>query len=187
MKQFVILAVLLFSAGLCQAQDATGEFQGFYQRMQSFDFNSGSTSFDIRGAKLNGGGFGFLFNITDTFGFWQQTSFYRGVKQSGLALRPIIETQGVQLSKEKGALSVYIRGGLGGVRHVLEMSGGTVGVDWGLALIYGGGTKIKVSEGLFWIIDASRITMGLPNLTNLQGRSKWDSGLLFTTGIAIRF
>ncbi|MBZ5496533.1 MAG: hypothetical protein LAP85_09020 [Acidobacteriia bacterium] len=187
MKRFVILAVWLCSSGICLAQDYTGELQLTYQRVQSFTFNSGSSFFNVDGAALNGGGFGFVYNITNKFGLFQQMGFFGGVEQNGLKIRMITELQGVRLTAHKGPFDFYAKGGLGFTRYVFEVSGGTAGVDSHLALVYGGGTEFRIPGGLFMIIDASRLTMGLPNLTNLPGRSKWSNSFLLSTGVAFRF
>jgi len=183
MKKWMIVAVMMFGTEVCLAQDSGGEFQGFYQRVQSFNFNSGDPIFNVQNGNTNGGGFGFVYNITPVFSLFQQTSFFGGFEQSGLKMRLITEAQGVRLSKGTDAILFYAKGGVGFNRYVLE----NLGIDYGTAFILGGGAEIRMTEGLYLLLEATNLTMGLPNLTNLPGRSKWDNALLFTTGIAIRF
>ena len=52
---------------------------------------------------------------------------------------------------------------------------------------YGGGVQIWLSRSIGLNLDASHVIMGLSNLTDLPDREKWDSGLAFTTGVALRF
>ena len=187
MKRFLIIVLLLCGPAYCLAQDTFTEFQGYYQRVQGFDFNSGTSQFAFKGASMNGGGFGFVFGLSPKFGFFQRTSFFGGVEQSGLTMRVISEVQGVQLMREAGPFDFYAKGGLGFNRWVFEEFGSTTGVDYGMALVYGGGAEAKLKEGTYLVLEATRMTTGLPNISGLPGRSKWDSSWLITTGIAFRF
>ena len=54
-------------------------------------------------------------------------------------------------------------------------------------MTYGGGTEVKMKEGLYLVLEASRLTMRVPNLTNLPGRTGWDNSWLLSTGIAVHF
>ena len=185
MKRLMIVAVLLWGTGSCLAQDISGEIQGVYFRIQGFNFNSGVSDFNIESAAINGGGYAFVYQITEKFGLFQQMGFFGGPEQSGLKIKLITEFQGMQITKSRGSVDFYAKGGVGFTRYVF--SGLIEGVDANLALLYGGGVKLPLKEGLKVILEGSRITQGLPNLTNAPGRSKWDHSWHFATGIAIQF
>jgi hypothetical protein len=185
MKRLTMVAILLWGSGICLAQDSKQEIQGVYLRIQGFTFNSGSTDFNIQNASINGGGYAFVYHITEKFGLFQQMGFFGGAEQNGLKVKLITEFQGMQVNKKTGPLLLYAKGGLGFTRYVF--SGAFSGVDSHFALNYGGGTEIKIKEGLNLILEATRLTMGLPNLTNAPGRSGWDNSWQLATGIAIHF
>ncbi len=184
MKRLMIAAILLWGSGICLAQ-ASRELQGVYLRIQGFTFNSGTTDFDIEGASINGGGYVFVQHITEKFGLFQQMGFFGGAEQNGLKVKLINEFQGVQVSKKTGPLILYAKGGLGFTRYIF--SGAFSGVDSHFALNYGGGAEIKIKEGLNLVLEATRLTMGLPNLTNAPRRSGWDNSWQLATGIAFHF
>ena len=184
MKRLTIAAVLLWFSGICAAQDR-GEIQGLYLRIQGFTFNSGSSNFDIENASTNGGGYVYVQHITDKFGLFQQMGFFGGAEQNGIKLRLLTEFQGMRVNKKAGPLLLYAKGGLGFTRY--SFSGALSGGSYHFALNYGGGTEIKVKEGLGLVLEATRLTMGLPNLTGLENRSKWDNSWQLATGIAFHF
>jgi hypothetical protein len=185
MNRLVVIAFLLAWSGVCLAQGSKGELQGVYLRIQDFNFNSGSPSFNIENAKINGGGYGFVYHITKAFGFYQQMGFMEGVEQNGFKMRLVTELQGMQLGANLGPLVLYIKGGLGFARYVF--SGTLEGADYGFAANYGGGTQIRVKRGLYLLFEATRLDLSLPNLTNAPGRSTWDHPWQFATGIAIHY
>jgi hypothetical protein len=185
MKRLTIVAILLWGSGICLAQDSRGEFQGVYLRIQGFTFNSGSAAFDIENASINGGGYVYVQHITEKFGLYQQMGFFWGAEQNGIKVRLVTEFQGMQVNKKAGPLILYAKGGLGFTRYLF--SGAFSGASYGFALNYGGGTEIKIKEGLNLVLEATRLTMGLPNLTGVEGRSKWDNSWQLATGIAIHF
>jgi len=188
MRWFMTAAVVLSLAGtLCLAQDEFSEveFQGFYQRVQGFDFE-GVQGFEFQDKGFNGGGFGFVYNLKPFFGIFSQTSFLAGVEQSGVKLRFINQAQGVKLTKRSDKINVFGKGGVGFVRHVLDF-GGQEGVDYGTSFVFGGGTEIKLQEGMWLMLDFSRYITGLPRLTNFEDRDSWDSSWLITTGISFQF
>lgn len=187
MKRLTIVAMLLWGGGVCLAQDAKQEIQGVFFRIQGFTFNSGDPSvFDVEGAGINGGGYAFVYHITEKFGLYQQMGFMGGAEQNGLKVKLITEFQGFQVNKAKGPLILYAKGGLGFTRYVF--SGALSGVDSHFALNYGGGTEIRMKEGLNLVLEATRLTMGLPNLLgDLPGRTGWANCWQLATGIAIHF
>jgi hypothetical protein len=186
MKRFLIVAIWLCGSGVCLAQDTRYDLQGLYHRMQGFTYNSGDPSiFDIEKANSNGGGYAFIYNITEKFGMFQQMDFFGGASQNGYNMRLITELQGFKVTKTKGPFDFYAKGGLGAA--IWSFSGNFTGTSGAFAVIYGGGTEIKVKEGLYWVLDASRLTMRVPNLTNLPGRTGWDNSWVLSTGIAFHF
>ena len=133
----------------------------------------------------NGGGFGFVYNITDKFGIFQQTGFLGGAKDelSGLTMRMITEFQGMQVTKRAKAIDFYAKGGVGFSRYVIENSG----VWYSLAFQYGGGAEINIGRGLYLVLEATGLSMGVPELYYTDDRSRWCNTLMITPGIAIRF
>jgi hypothetical protein len=159
--------------------------QGFYQRIQTFKMRSGGAIFENYDKATNGGGFGFVYNITEKFAMFQQTGFLGGPKDepTGLTMRMITEFQGMQLTKRTNAIDFYVKGGIGFARYVIENSG----VSYNVAFQYGGGTEIKVGRGLYLVLEATGLSMGVPELYYTDDRSKWCNTLMFTSGVAIRF
>jgi hypothetical protein len=186
MKRLLVLAVLLSVPGACLAQDFSGEIQGFYQRVQNIGFKlfdiSGATT-TVSGLNTNGGGYCFVYNITPVFGFFQQMGFYAGVEPvPGLRMRTVSESQGIRLTKDKGAIAFYAKGGVGFNYYVFSQPGFSgESVGYGMALDYGGGTEIKMSEGMFLVLEAGYKTAGRPFGFG------WDTALQITTGVAFRF
>lgn len=185
MRRLTIAAILFWGSGICLAQ-STREIQGVYMRIQGFTFNSGSPSFDIENASTNGGGYVFIQNITEKFGFFQQTGFFGGAEQNGTKVRLLTEFQGFRVNKKAGPLNLYAKGGLGFTRYTF--SGGLSGGSYKFALNYGGGIEIKMKESLGLILEATRLTMGLPQIVpDPSNRSKWDNSWQLATGFAIHF
>jgi hypothetical protein len=189
MRRFAVAtALLLVSSTLALAQEfSEGELHVFYQRVQNFDFNSGDPSFSFSGKGFNGGGFGFVYNLNAWAGIFTQMSFLGGVEQGGLKMRMINEAQGLKLTKrEVGPLNLYAKGGIGFVRHVFSVQGSET-ADYGTSFVFGGGTEVKIKEGMALVLDVSNCAISLPQLTYYSDRDKWDSSLMFTTGIAFQF
>jgi hypothetical protein len=197
-RWFVLLMLLWLASGLALAQQqdySEVEFLGFYQRVQGFDFFSGQDVggplFSVADRGFSGGGMGFTFNVNHWLGIWQQVGFFTGVKQSGLQLRMINEVQGVKLTRRNPAgipVAVYTKAGIGFVRHVFSMEGaGDLAVRYSTSLAYGGGAEIPFREGMSIVLDLSRLTMGLPQISADPARDKWDSNYLITTGVVFRF
>ncbi len=188
MKRFAIVLVLLFGTHVCLAQDSSGEIQGFYQRIQPFTFNSGSDSFNIQKAGVNGFGYAIGYNVSDKFALFQQMGFHLGVEQNGFRMRMITELQGMKIKTQKGPFDLYAKGGLGVMYYTFSGNFGSGGGSAKFALNYGGGTEIQVGEGLFLVLEATRLTAGMPQLVpDPSDRSKWVNAWMFTTGFAIHF
>ncbi|RPJ59939.1 MAG: hypothetical protein EHM23_12210 [Acidobacteria bacterium] len=187
MRLFITVVVLSLAGSLCLAQDEFSEveFSGFYQRVQGFDFQ-GVQGFEFESEAFNGGGFGFVYNLNPFFGIFSQTSFLGGVEQSNVKLRFINQAQGVKLTKRSDKINVFGKGGIGFVRHVFDFSG-QESVDYGTSFLLGGGTEIKIQEGMWLMLDLSRNVMGLPQLTINPDRDKWDSNWIITTGVSFQF
>jgi hypothetical protein len=190
-RLLIVVTVLLFVGNLCLAQPEYSEveFQGFYQRIQGFDFQSGAVGFEFENEGFNGGGFGFVYNVSPWLGIFSQTSFLAGVEQSGIKLRFINQTQGAKVTKRGlvgESVNVFAKGGIGFVRHVFDAFG-QQSIDYGTSFTGGGGTEIKLQEGMWLMLDLSRTSLGLPRLTNVPGRDKWDSSWAITTGVSFQF
>jgi hypothetical protein len=186
MKRYgIVVAMWLCGAGVCLAQQGPGgELQGYYQRIQTFKMRSGGDVFSNVDNATNGGGFGFLYNVTDRFGIYQQMGFFGGAKDelSGITMRMITEFQGVQLTKRTNAVDFYVKGGLGFTRYTIQEGG-----DSKMAFQYGGGAEIKIDNSMYIILDITRVSMGVPQFYYTDDRSKWCNTFQFGTGIAIRF
>jgi hypothetical protein len=196
MKRWMVLLVLLWlcsGMALAQPEYSEVEFHAFFQSVQGFDFYSGfqlgGPLFAVENRGFYGGGMGFNFNLNHWLGIWQQMGFYSGIRQGDLQLRFINEVQGVKVThRNLGPVNVYAKGGIGFVRHVFSLRGvGDLAVNYGTSLVYGGGTEIPFREGMVWVIDVSRLTMGLPRISNDPARDKWDHNFLITTGVAFQF
>ncbi len=187
MRLLITVVVLSLAGSLCLAQQEFSEveFQGYYQRVQGFDFQ-GVQGFEFQDKGFNGGGFGFVYNLNPFFGIFSQTSFLGGVEQSGLRLRFINQAQGVKLTKRSDKINVFGKGGVTIVHHVFDFGGQESG-DTTMGFLFGGGTEIKLQEGMWLMLDLSRNIMGLPQLTLDNNRDKWDSNWIITTGISFQF
>ena len=188
MKRLLMLLIVLGLAGgvcLSQPEYSETEMMGFYQRVQGFDFQSGAEGFEFQNEGFNGGGFGFAYNFKHWLGLFQQTSFLAGVEQSGVKLRMINATQGLKLTKRGLAdekLNLFAKGGIGYVHHVFSTGGQEFG-DSNMSFTFGGGAEIKMKEGIWLVLDGSRMAMGLPQVSLVEDRDKWDSSWVFTTGV----
>jgi hypothetical protein len=190
MKNLLPVLFLLFGCNICLAQyGPQGQLDLYYQRVQGFDYRSGSSSFDIEGANLNGGGFGIGYNLTDVFSIWTQTSFYTGAKQGDLDLKFINQIQGIKLTKrDLGSVNLFVKGGMGFARYVFKQEGFSgESVFFSQTFNYGGGAEIGIGEGIYFFVELSQMSMGLPNITGSPDRDKWDSNILITSGISLFF
>lgn len=184
-KCSLLLSMMACTAALCGAQDESStEITGFYQQYKDFSFNTGLSEFDFPATKLTGGGFSLAQNLAPWFSLWTQFSFYGSIEQSsGLSLRIIHNLQGPRWqTREYGPVRFYVKGGLGFANYRFSFGSNTK-----LSLAYGGGVQVWAGKAVGVTLDVSHVMMGVPNLTDLEGRDKWDSGLAFTPGIAIRF
>jgi hypothetical protein len=188
MKRLIVVAILIWGSGSCLAQDIKQEIQGVYFRIQGFNYNSGGGDyavFNVDSAAINGGGYAFVYHITDKFGLFQQMGFFGGPTSNGYKLKLITEFQGMEITKKYDRFDLYAKGGIGFTRYIF--TGNYVFSN--LALLYTGGIKIPVKEGLALVFEGGRITQGLPRLDYYEydDRTKWDHSWHLSTGIAIQF
>jgi hypothetical protein len=185
----LLLLSLMLSAGIYASAQESTEIHGFYQVYRDFSFRTGIAELDIENVKLNGGGFGFAYNLAPWFAMWTQFSFFGTVEQpaSAMSVRVINNLQGFRFQTQQfGPLRLYGRAGLGFSNYSMNIQGSGYG-DTKFSFGYGGGVQIWLSRSIGLNLDASHVIMGLSNLTDLPDREKWDSGLAFTTGVALRF
>jgi hypothetical protein len=184
-KCALLFSMVLCAAAFCAAQDeGKTEITGFYQQYRDFSFKTGFSAYDFPATQLTGGGFNVAQNLAPWFSMWTQFSFFGSVTQpAGLNVRIIHNLQGVRWqTKQHGPFRVYVKGGMGFANYRFD-----TGSETKLSLAYGGGVQMWAAKWMGLTLDLSHVVMGLPNLTNLDNREKWDSGLTFTPGLTIRF
>jgi opacity protein-like surface antigen len=177
----MILCVAVFSI----AQDeGNTEVTGFYQQYRDFSFNTGYSAYDFPATQLSGGGFNVTQNLAPWFAMWTQFSFFGTIDQpGGLSLRVIHNLEGVRWqTREHGPFRLYVKAGLGFANYRFDFGSNTK-----FSFAYGAGVQVWGAKWLGVTLDLSQVFMGVPNLTDLEGRDKWDSGLTFTPGLSIRF
>ena len=185
----LFVSLILCSAAFASAQEYNTEIQGFYQGYQDFSFDAGNgyELLDIPATKLNGGGFEVAQNLAPWFAFWTRFSFYGSIEQPYLSARIFNNLYGIRYQTEQhGPFRLYGKAGLGYSRYSLNVAGNT-GSDTTFSFAYGAGVQIWMSEHFGAVLDASQTIQGVPNLTDAQGRDKWDSGITLSAGIAVRF
>jgi hypothetical protein len=185
-KCALLFSMVLCASAFCIAQDDenTTEITGYYQQYRDFSFKTGYSSYDFPATQLKGGGFNVARNLAPWFAMWTQFSFFGSVSQlSGLNLQVIHNLEGVRWqTKQRGPFRLYVKGGMGFANYRFDSFSNTK-----LSLAYGGGVQIWAAKWMGITLDLSHVTMGLPNLTDMDSREKWDSGLTFTPGLTIRF
>lgn len=181
------MAVLLCSAGALAQGNPQYEVRGFFQQDRSFSLWSGSPEFDIRGARAKGGGLGFALTPAEWFALWSEVSFFSSVRQGSYTLSFMVESQGLRYSTAwRGPLRLYGRGGVGFARFAFE-GPGFAAAYYKMSLVYGGGAEVRLGDPVSFFVDAAALTMGLPELTAVPGRDKWDTSILLGFGIAVKF
>jgi hypothetical protein len=186
----LLLTVMLGGMAVCAlAQDETStEISGFYQSYHNFDYRTGyGEGVDIQKAEMNGGGFGIAQNLSSWFAIWTQFSFLGTTENSYLSVRIINNLQGLRYqTPQYGPFRFYGKGGIGFTNYSINLvgqSGGETKISFG----YGGGAQVWMTDYIGVFVDGSHVIMGVPNISDLEGREKWDSGLTLTTGLAVRF
>ncbi|MBN1568928.1 MAG: hypothetical protein JXA73_13850 [Acidobacteria bacterium] len=184
----LVLIIILIGTVGAPAQEQSTEIQGFYQTYKDFSFKTGITDLEIKNTRLGGGGFTIAQNLAPWFAFFSQTTFYGSPEQDDFKIRVINNLEGLRWQTGKrGPFQFYVKAGLGFTHYSMKVQSTDVGGEYKFAVSYGGGAFIWMSEKFGLVLDASHLSMGVPNLTDLEGRDKWDSGLSLTTGFALRF
>jgi len=185
----LFLPMVFFCAVFASAQEQNTEIQGFYQSYHDFSFKTGLSDYDIPSTKLEGGGFVVAQNLAPWFAFWTQFSFYGYAEAPNTRARLFNNLYGIRYQTEQhGPFRLYGKAGLGYTNYRLDVVGLGSGLsDTAFSFAYGGGLQIWMSEHFGAVLDAAHTINSLPNLTNSPDREKWDSGLTFTAGLAVRF
>jgi hypothetical protein len=190
-KYLLLITAILCGTAYAPAQEQSTEIQGFYQTYKDFSFKVGEgyELLDIPNTRLGGGGFTIAQNLASWFAVFSQTTFYGSVEGTYLKARVINNLEGLRWqTKRHGPLQAYVKAGLGFSHISLDyVSGEDIGGEIKFSYSLGGGAFIWMSDNFGLVFDASHTAMGMPNLADLPGRDKWDSGLTLTTGLAIRF
>lgn len=200
---FVIIGVLIgsFAVNGFAEDEVTGttEVTGYYQQYRDFSFKTGFEGFDFAPDRLGGVGFSVAQNIADWFAVWMQLTIYGSHKQLAYyddeygqgwyenSVRIINNLEGIRYqTKQHGPFRLYAKAGAGFTYYSFGTGYGDVsGTKFSAG--YGGGTDIWFGKHVGVTLDVSHILMGLPNLTDLNGRESVDSGLTYTTGLTFRF
>ena len=186
-KGVLFVSMIIFTAVQVFAEGET-EITGFYQQYRNFDYKVGAVGYDLTDAQLKGGGFSIAQNLAPWFALWTQFSFYGSVQSPGLNVRVINNQEGIRYqTRNYGPIRLYAKGGLGFSRFSLDVSGVGSGSDTKFSVAYGGGAHIWMNKNFGVVLDVSHVATGLPNLFDLPTRDKWDSGLVYTTGLTVRF
>jgi hypothetical protein len=204
-KGILLLAIIGCFACGCFAQEIAGttEITGYYQQYRNFSFETGMKDlgydWDLNPARLGGGGFSIAQNIADWFAIWTQFTFYGTSTQGEInysqylypkSVRVIHNLQGIRYQTlQYGPFQLYGKAGAGFVNYSLfdGLLGGTK-----FTAGYGGGVHVWLHKNIGITLDASHSVNALPNLEDyfdvkLPGREKFDSGMIYTTGLTFRF
>ena len=102
-------------------------------------------------------------------------------------MRVINNLQGIRYqTPQYGPLRLYAKAGVGFTNYGVSIQGYSLGFTK-LSVGYGAGAQIWMTDYLGLILEGSHLVMGVPQLYDSEGRDKWDSGLTFKTGLAVRF
>jgi hypothetical protein len=191
----LLISMILCTALCVLAQDETStEIQGFYQSYRNFSYYSGDPYYSFSPMKLAGGGFTIARNLASYFAMWTQFTFYGSPEKDNFKLGIMNNLQGLRFqTKLHGPFRFYAKGGIGFTRYNIDMVLDNIAAysysDSSFSVGYGGGAQIWLGNHFGIILDVSQVHMGLPNLldADLPDREKWDSGMTYTTGLALRF
>ena len=205
LKGILLLTIIGCFAGGGFADEIAGttEITGYYQQYRDFSYKSGVSGWDFDPTRLAGGGFSIAQNIADWFAIWTQVSFYGTVDQASNygnmnSVRIINNLQGIRYqTKQYGPLQVYGKAGAGVTNYSLYLGG----YDFGgtkFSAGYGGGAHVWFHKNIGITLDVSHILNSLPNMENyftdyngnkmkFPDREKFDSGMVYTTGLTFRF
>jgi len=204
LKGIISLAIIGGLTVCCFAGDVeiagTTEITGYYQQYRNFSFETGVRDWNFEPTRLTGGGFSVARNIADWFALWTQLSFYGTVEQGTANIggdyyskkaRIIHNLEGIRYqTKQYGPFQLYGKAGAGIVWYSLYdgLSSWTK-----FSAGYGGGAHVWLHKNIGITLDVSHNLIALPNLedwfydTKLPDREKFDSGLVYTTGLTFRF
>jgi len=187
-KCMLFLLLILCSAVFASAQDHNTEIQGFYQGYRNFSFETGYADWDISETSLEGGGFEVAQNLAPWFAFWTRFSFYGSAERPDVfRARMFNNLYGLRYQTEQyGPFRVYGKVGLGYTNYSMELLGSSGG-ETKFSFAYGAGAQIWMSENYGVVLEGTHTINGLPNVTGLDAREKWDSGLTLSAGFAVRF
>jgi opacity protein-like surface antigen len=182
----VVLLLCMTSNAL--AQDSI-EVYGFFEAYRNFDYKvEPNSSANFKDVDLNGGGGGIAKNFAPWFALFTQVSFFGTPQNEQLSVRIINNLEGLRYSTRKyGPFAFYGKGGVGFTNYGVTIAGYGSGSETKLSVGYGGGVQLWMSDSIGLFVEASHLVMGVPNLTDAEGRDKWESGLTYKTGMAVRF
>ena len=171
------------------AQERT-EVYGFFEAYRNFDFKTGDERYPaILNAAMNGGGGGIAYHYAPWFALWTQITFLGTAEGEDFSARIINNLQGVRYQTENyGPFIFYGKGGLGFSNY--NITDFSTGYELGatkFSVGYAGGVQVWMTDYLGLMLEAQHLIMGVPNLTDVDGRDRWDSGLSYKTGLAFKF
>jgi hypothetical protein len=190
LKSLFLISIVIGTAVYAAAGDeANTEITGYYQQYRDFSYKTGVTGIEIPPTSLKGGGFSIARNLAPWFAMWTQFTFYGSAEQpSVFSARIIHNLEGIRYqTKQYGPLRLYAKAGLGFANYSLKFSGTASGGETKLSMAYGAGAHVWMGDHFGINLDASNVVMGVPKLLDSNDRDKWDSGLVLTTGLTVRF
>lgn len=187
-NSILLLSLVLGIASLASAQQT--EVFGYYEGYRNFDFKTGGEGYPfIRGAEMNGGGGGIAYQYVPWFAMFTQFSFLGTAEGDEFSARIINNLQGIRYHTPRyGPIEFYGKGGLGFANYNVTdiYSGYTYGATK-FSFGYAGGAQVWMTDSVGLVLEIQHLIMGVPNLTDAEGRDQWDSGLSFKVGAAFRF
>ena len=201
-KGIILLTIIGCFACGCFADEIAGttEITGYYQQYHDFSFEAGGRDYglnwDFTPASLSGGGFSIAQNLAEWFAIWTELSIYGMVEQqmSGYdrSVRLINNLQGIRYqTRQYGPLRLYAKFGAGIAWHgfnlyypqvgYVSMSGTTFSAG------YGGGANVWLHKNIGITLEVSQVLNALPKLADVDDREKFDSGMVYRTGLTFRF
>jgi hypothetical protein len=184
----LVISLLLSMASLASAQSRT-EVYGFYEGYRNFDYKTGGEGYPfILNAELNGGGGGIAYQYVPWFALFTQVSFLGTAMGDNLSARVINNLEGIRYSTPRyGPISFYGKGGVGFTNYSVVITDLGEGGQTKFSAGYAGGAQIWATDYLGLFVEMQHLIMGVPNVFDAEGRDRWDSGLTYKTGLAIRF
>jgi len=187
-NSILVLALVLGIASLASAQET--EVYGFFEGYRNFDYKTGGEGFPfINDAAMNGGGGGIAYQYAPWFALFTQFSFLGTAEGDEFNARIITNLQGVRYhTPQYGPVAFYAKGGVGFANfNVMDKLSGFEFGSTKLSLGYAGGAQAWMNDSVGLMFEIQHLVMGVPNLTDAEGRDRWDSGLSYKAGLAFRF